>query len=80
MERMFKKDTGMSVSEYLDKIRLREVKRELRETGQTEKEIAEQCGFISSNYFYTYFRKKTGVTLRIYREKWRECDKGAMKK
>lgn len=78
--RMFKKDTGMSVSEYLNEIRLREVKRELRETSRTAKVIAEQCGFISSNYFYTYFRKKTGVTPQTYREKWRECDKGEMKK
>lgn len=32
------------------------------------KEIAENCGFVSTNYFYTFFKKKTGVTPQAYRE------------
>ncbi|OUP79847.1 hypothetical protein B5F07_21530 [Lachnoclostridium sp. An169] len=72
MGRLFKKDTGISVSEYINEIRLREVMKELRETNRPAKEVAEQCGFISSNYFYTYFRKKTGMTPQTYRETWKE--------
>ena len=75
MGRLFKKDTGMSVAEYINEIRLKEVMRELRETTRPAKEIAEQCGFISSNYFYTYFRKKTGLTPQTYRETWKELVK-----
>ena len=72
IRRLFKKDTGMSVAEYINEIRLKAVMRGLRETNRPAKEIAEQCGFISSNYFYTYFRKKTGLTPQTYRERCRE--------
>lgn len=72
IRRLFKKDTGMSVAGYINEIRLKAVMRGLRETNRPAKEIAEQCGFISSNYFYTYFRKKTGLTPQTYRERCRE--------
>ncbi len=75
MGRLFKKDTGLSVAEYINEIRLREVMSELRGTTRPAKEIAEQCGFISSNYFYTYFRKKTGLTPQTYRETWKNSGK-----
>ena len=72
IRRLFKKDTGMSVAGYINEIRLKADMRGLRETNRPAKEIAEQCGFISSNYFYTYFWKKTGLTPQTYRERCRE--------
>lgn len=73
--RIFKKDTGISVSEYINELRLEEVKRELRETNRAAKEIAECYGFVSSNYFYTYFRKKMGYSPQTYRMQYKEYKK-----
>ena len=68
--RLFKKDFGISVQEYISEVRLENVLRELKETEDSAKDIAERNGFISSsNYFYTYFKKKIGVTPQMYREK-----------
>lgn len=67
--RLFKKDTGQSVAEYINEVRLEQVLKELKETDDSAKDIAERNGFISNNYFYTYFKKKVGVTPQVYREK-----------
>lgn len=73
--RMFKKDTGMSVADYINQERLKLVLRDLQETEDTAKDIAEKYGFASTNYFYTYFRKKVGVTPQVYRQRLREAEK-----
>lgn len=70
--RLFKKDVGMSVADYINGERLKWVIRELEETERAAKDLAENCGFVSTNYFYTYFRKKIGVTPQVYREQCRE--------
>lgn len=69
--RLFKKDVGMSVADYINAERLKQVLSQLENTERSAKEIAEECGFVSSNYFYTYFRKKIGVTPQVYREQIR---------
>lgn len=66
--RLFKKDAGVSVADYINGERLKWVISELENTDRPAKEIAEECGFVSTNYFYTYFRKKIGVTPQAYRE------------
>ena len=66
--RIFKKEIGMSVSEYLNYVRLQKVLEGLEKTDKPAKDIAEACGFASINYFYTYFRKKMGVTPQAYRQ------------
>lgn len=70
--RLFKKDAGMSVSDYINGKRLEKVLKELEDTDRPAKEIAEECGFVGGNYFYTYFRKKVGVTPQVYRQNIRE--------
>lgn len=70
--RLFKKDMGMSVADYINGERLQWVLKELENTERAAKDLAEKCGFVSTNYFYTYFRKKIGVTPQAYREKFRE--------
>lgn len=69
--RLFKKDVGMSVADYINAERLKCVLSDLENTDKPAKEIAEECGFVSSNYFYTFFRKKIGVTPQAYREQKR---------
>lgn len=70
--RVFKKETGVSVSEFLNNVRLEKVLESLEKTDKPAKDIAEQCGFASTNYFYTYFRKRMGVTPQVYRQQCRE--------
>lgn len=66
--RQFRKYTGMSVSEYINKVRLEAVLVQMRETQSSIKDIALENGFEAVNYFYTYFKKKMGVTPQTYRE------------
>lgn len=70
--RVFKKEAGMSVAEYLNNERLAHVIEALEQTDKSAKDIAESCGFVSSNYFYTYFKKKVGVSPQVYRQQYRE--------
>ncbi|MET3741898.1 AraC family transcriptional regulator [Faecalicatena orotica] len=73
--RVFKKETGVSVSEYLNSVRLQKVLEGLENTEKPAKDIAQACGFASINYFYTYFRKKMGVTPQAYRQQLRSREK-----
>lgn len=70
--RVFKKEVGMSVSEFLNNERLSYVLRELKQTDKPAKDITKACGFVSTNYFYTYFKKKMGVTPQVYRQQFLE--------
>lgn len=66
--RLFKKETGVSVADYINNERMAWVLEQLEKTDRPAKEIAESCGFVSTNYFYTFFKKKMGVTPQAYRE------------
>lgn len=66
--RLFKKETGVSVADYINNERMSWVLEQLEKTDRPAKEIAENCGFVSTNYFYTFFKKKMGVTPQAYRE------------
>lgn len=73
--RVFKKEAGVSVSEFLNNVRLEKVLENLEQTDKPAKDIAEQCGFASTNYFYTYFRKRMGVTPQVYRQQLRNRER-----
>lgn len=70
--RLFRRDARMSIAECINEERLKRVLLELETSDRSVKEILEQSGFLSSNYFYTYFRKKYGMTPQRYREKHRQ--------
>ena len=58
---------GMSVSEYINSIRLNKAKIFLKESSQNISEIAYSVGFSSPGYFSTSFKNKYGVTPHNYR-------------
>ena len=64
----FKKLTGFGFQEYLTQTRIRAAERLLAETDLTIGEIAEQCGFTSSNYFGDSFRRWKGLSPTAYRD------------
>ena len=65
--RMFRETTGMPTSAFLQKIRIEEACNLLATTDLAIKDIAVQCGFHDTNYFYNIFKKLTGITPRRYR-------------
>jgi AraC-like DNA-binding protein len=60
--RKLKETLNISPSDYIRIIRLNEAKRRLKLGEMNVNEIADECGFASSSYFITSFRKHFGVT------------------
>ena len=60
--RLFQRAWGLSPGRFLSLVRLEHAMRMLREGGFTIKELAQQCGFGTANYFTKVFRKHYGVT------------------
>jgi AraC family transcriptional regulator of adaptative response / methylphosphotriester-DNA alkyltransferase methyltransferase len=68
LQRMFKKYTGMSPKQYLNRIRVEEAKRLLADSGQTITEICFAVGFPGLTPFNRVFRRFTGRSPRAYRK------------
>lgn len=65
--RLFKTITGYYVNDYIRQLRIARAQELLLNTDKTIEEIAEETGFSTSNYFYTVFKKETGLTPTAYR-------------
>ena len=65
---LFKSQTGMTVSEYLNLVRIEKAKALLKETTLKVYEIADEVGFTDSFYFSSVFKKLVGVSPKEYRE------------
>ena len=65
----FKEYTGVSPAQYHINLRINKAKDLLVTSKQSLKEIANDLGFESADYFYRLFKKKTGYTPSDYREK-----------
>ena len=68
---LFKKATGMTPNAWLCNERIKRAKKLLRTTDLSLHGIAERCGFASDTYFFTSFRKNTGLTPMAFRNKGR---------
>lgn len=67
--RSFRREMGMSISEYLSRERIKLACLTIRQTGLSLAQIAEQCGFHDYPYFYKTFKKYTGLSPTEYQEK-----------
>ncbi len=65
----FKKEIGMTVSQYVRQKRVERAKLLLRSSGQSIAAIADSLGFCNSSHFSDAFRSLTGMTPVEYREK-----------
>jgi len=73
--KIFKKYYGISVSAYIQKLRLTHGKRLLTETDQPIKTIAREIGCSDSVAFYRYFKQEYGCSPAEFRKKHRETIK-----
>ena len=64
---VFKQFTGYSPAAYFQELKLRRAKELLVETSQSAKEISFRLGFQSTGYFFSFFKKHTGLTPLEYR-------------
>ncbi len=64
---LFKDTTGVSVSTFIQKLRVEEACRLLTATQRTVTDIALACGFSDMKFFYSCFKKLTGTTPARYR-------------
>lgn len=70
----FKELTGKSPMEYLLNLRLENASKLLRMEKKNLSEIALLCGFADSNYFSRQFKRKFGVSPRVFRRKRTDAD------
>ena len=66
---IFKRDTSMMFSEYLQSVRLQKAKELLQTTTLSAREVALRVGFLNETYFFTVFRKKLGISPADYKRR-----------
>ncbi len=66
--KLFKEETGESFSRYLNNLRIEKAKSLLLSTSSKANKIALEVGYSDSNYFYSIFKKYTGMYPSEYLE------------
>lgn len=69
LSRVFKKEVGLSLIEYVMKKRIEESILLLNSTDLKVYEIAEKVGFRDSHYFSICFKKHVGVTVKEFKQR-----------
>ena len=68
LSKIFKDENGISIPDYINKIRINNAKELLKNTNKTVRKIAEETGFLSSSVFIRVFKKIEGITPGAYRK------------
>lgn len=66
----FKKETGLSVADYVKSVKIEQAKRLLSGTHMSIQEISDELAFGSRSYFSTSFQKATGFSPSQYRKEY----------
>lgn len=72
LSRIFKKYLGITMTEYINNVRLNYAELYLQTTSLTLEEITENIGLLSTSYFNKIFKKKHGITPNKYRTIYNE--------
>lgn len=67
--RIFRDIVGETLINYINKSKINLAKKMLIESNKGVKEIAYNCGFENDTYFYTLFKRVTGMSPSQYRER-----------
>ncbi|MCI8925336.1 MAG: helix-turn-helix transcriptional regulator [Lachnospiraceae bacterium] len=70
--RLFKSITGFYVNDYIRQVRIMKAQEFLKGTQMTVNDIAKETGFTTPNYFYSIFKRETGMTPASFREGTKE--------
>jgi len=68
LSKMYKKQTGVSLKDYISEYRIEQAKILLRKGELLVSDVAEEVGFDNFTYFSTLFKKYTGMTPNQYRK------------
>ena len=68
VSKIFYKETGVYIKDYLNELRLEKAKQLLHEGNMNISEIAVAVGFENFSYFSTLFKKSTGVSPSEYKK------------
>lgn len=68
LSRLFKKETGISVSDYIRRQKIDMAKNLLKYSEYSMIEIANRLSFSSQSHFIQQFREIVGMTPKKYRE------------
>ena len=74
LSRLFLKEEGVKLSEYILREKIRASKDRLVYTGDSYEAIAHSLGFATQSHFGQVFKKYAGMTPRQYRERHRGID------
>ncbi|MBO9608427.1 MAG: response regulator [Paenibacillaceae bacterium] len=72
LSRLFKKETGLSLSDYILQRRIETSKQLLTDTPEKITSIVAAVGFQNNSYFTKMFKKTVGVTPQEYRKRYRQ--------
>ncbi|MCL2152499.1 MAG: helix-turn-helix domain-containing protein [Oscillospiraceae bacterium] len=72
---VFKKETGMSLTVYINKVRVEKSKKLLLENDDSLSRISSQCGFKDQSYFTKVFKRETGMAPKQFRNNTKTVDK-----
>ena len=73
LSHLFRREMGVTFSDYLGKIRVEHAKGLLME-GISVEQTSERVGYHDSNYFIRIFKKNVGVTPAKYRKNFSETE------
>lgn len=68
LSKMFKKDTGTAIKDYIAEIKVEKAKQLLASTGKTVSEVAWDTGYDSVSNFIQVFKKYTNMTPSEYKK------------
>lgn len=72
VSRIFKEQTQMNVSDFLNEVRIEQAKKMLKEGNDSLKDIVQQIGYSDSSSFIRKFKKQVGMTPGEYRKLYEE--------
>jgi YesN/AraC family two-component response regulator len=68
LSRMFKEEKGISLTSYINDVRIRAAKMLVKQSDISLSQAAYLCGFDDQSYFSKVFKKMTGTSPGKYRE------------
>lgn len=70
LSRLFRRETGYSLTDYLVKLRITKARIELEKTNNRVSDVAIAVGYANFSHFSKLFKKTTGLTPQEYRKKY----------